>query len=287
MTESNNQVSTTNNIEKTERSTEVSPESVKENTPITIRELRTRLVHGKMTFQFNGHVLTDNSCLEDYCKQAENMLIQQIDKTLEVKEFDLNRKKHQLQKNQDEYRNLYKKDIDRYRKELDQWPDTCKLANGTVIASLLYFNKKFPSIFHCEKCNEDMTWILLDENTIGLSVPPSQQLLGITDPTCKFALPIQLDINNPGCPREVIDNEIADIIRDLYSSKGIKLNPLLQKFIDKYPAGRGDQWQKSVYQELIDKPINLIEDWLDHGLPRGLWRSYTRIYLNERKETNK
>lgn len=95
--------------------------------------------------------------------------------------------------------------------------------------------------------------------------------------------PIPLDINNPKCPREVIHSNIADIIRDMYSDSGCKVHFSLRKFLDRYPKGRGYEWESRVLTTLLNKPIELVEQWVNCGLPRGFFRAELRSYLKQHK----
>lgn len=258
--------------------------STTENTThITLRELLNKLEAGTMGFNFHGHVLENDPNIADYIRIAVDNLTEFIHHTLELKQHILDQNVHEIKKHPDEYSHLYRKEIEQKQHEIDLWLDSCLVQFGSPVFSYLSEYENRSCLFKCDKCKETMDWVLIDANTLGLSVPPSQQLAGITDPTCKFALPIPVDINNPERPKIVIHNNVADMIRDAYRSSNMKPDPMLKQFLDEYPDGRGYEWQQNVYNELQDKPIELIEDWVEHGLPDGLWRTKTRAYLTSRK----
>ena len=95
--------------------------------------------------------------------------------------------------------------------------------------------------------------------------------------------PIPLDITDPRCPREVIYSLIADAIRYQYNETKIEPHPMLEEYLAKYPEGRGHDWEQRVMDGLTNQPIELIERWVNNGLPVGFFRAECRAYLNQRK----
>jgi len=248
-------------------------------TSISFRELLTKLEDRQIVFQFNGHLLESDS-LEVYTFNYSMKFIRLIQHSVKFQQHNLNTQKAHMKKYPDEYSILYQKEIEQEQRRINTWLDNCYVRTGDLVSSYLSWDKKdYSCQFHCQKCNEIMDWVLVDENTLGLDIPVSQQRLGITDPTCKFKMPIPVDINRPRCPIAVINSNIADMIRDEYTLNGLKPDPELIQFLDQHPPKRGYEWQERVYNELQDKPIELIEEWIDNGLPFGLWKGKTRMLL--------
>ena len=96
--------------------------------------------------------------------------------------------------------------------------------------------------------------------------------------------PIHVNLDDPRCPPDVIHSIVADMIRMTIQDDKLDIDPLLNKFLDIYPSGAGYEWQKSVVDQLYDKPLDIIKPWVYGGLPKGLFRSQLKLHLEEREK---
>lgn len=243
-----------------------------EKTGLPISELLAKITSGLMTFKFNKHIFDNNLSMEDHARLVGTGVCTSIKHTVNIKQYNLDKKRKDIKKHQDEYLDLYKKELEKEQYEINLWIDTCHIQFGDPVSSCLSEGEDSLCSFTCKKCKETMDWILIDENTLGLSVPPSQKLKGIADSTCKFEISIPLEINNPYCPKEIVHNNVADSIRKTYRDSKVMPDPQLRQFLDEYPEGKGYEWQKMAYSELIDKSAELIITWINYEIPDDLLR---------------
>jgi hypothetical protein len=94
---------------------------------------------------------------------------------------------------------------------------------------------------------------------------------------------IPVNINDPECPRIVIDSDVADSIYTAYSDAGVSIPDELINFVEQYPRYLGYEWQAEVMRQLDDEniPIELIERWLNI-MPSGLCRAEIRAIFKNR-----
>jgi hypothetical protein len=106
----------------------------------------------------------------------------------------------------------------------------------------------------------------------------------------KEKLPIPVDPFSLKLPREVIDCNVADDIRDYYSQyRGeISIPTAFHKFLKKHSETyRGREWEVDLLERLTsgDIPLDIVEQWISiYKAP--YFRGHLRVWLRNQKEQN-